>query len=221
MSTPLTCTGRPLARRASWGLWLAVAGCAEPTPAPEPVGCDVYAKDLDLLAACVRLEALNEDQAPKAQAACDELPPPRNIQCRSEWVATRSDHQAADRAALLEMCGGAPDCQFGVLDALPAGTYPAEVNDCTSLAGPFEADCIGHAAQRFLKTNPTDALLAEAVLLPHGERLAGMVPGYLACSGRTTCPDLGPVTAFCVNTMARQPTLGCANTSPEGPAPRR
>lgn len=172
---------------------------------------------MELYAACTRLEALGEEHADAAKVICDRLPAPRNVQCRAAWVYSRSDHPEADRAELLDTCAGSPDCLFGVLDARPAGTYAAEVEECVASAGRFAADCAGHAAQRLLLRDPSDDELRAAALLPHGDRLAGMVPGYLACSGRTTCPDLGPHTDVCVETMKRHGSMPCANATPPRP----
>ena len=177
----------------------------------------MYGADVELEAACIRLEALGEETASEAAASCDRLPAPWNVSCRAAWVYPRSDRPGADRAGLLDMCAGSPDCQFGVLDAHPAGTYALEVGECVSRVGPFAADCAGHSAQRLLRRNPSDAELRAAALLAHGDRLAGMVPGYLACSGRSTCPDLGPWTHVCAETMKRQGPLPCANVSPARP----
>jgi len=183
------------------------------------VGCDVYGADVELEAACIRLEALGEETASEAAASCDRLPAPRNVSCRAAWVYSKSDRPEADRAELLDTCDGSPDCQFGVLDARPAGTYSLEVEECVSRVGRFASDCAGHAAQRLLLRNPSDAELRTAALLPHGDRLAGMVPSYLACSGRSTCPDLGPWTQVCVETMRHQGQLPCSNVLPARPPP--
>lgn len=180
----------------------------------------MYATDVELYAACTRLEALGEVHATAATEICDRLPAPRNVSCRAAWVYSRSDHPDADRAELLDACAGSADCQFNVLDARPAGTYAAEVEECLARAGRFAADCTGHAAQRLLARSPSDDDLHAAALLPHGDRLAGMVPGYLACSGRSTCPDLGPWTQVCVNTMKRHGAMPCANVTPARPPAR-
>jgi hypothetical protein len=203
----------------AWAIWLTLGGCAQEPPPPQAVGCDVYVGDIDLAAACVRLEALQQETPRGAERTCDRLPPPRNVQCRTEWVASMSDHPYLDRDELLSMCAGAPDCRFGVLDARPAGTYAAEAQECVALTGQFAPDCVGHAAQRLLRRTPDDQTLRAAAALPHGERLAGMVPGYLACTGRTVCPDLGRWTHVCTSTLASQPALACANTPPTAPPP--
>lgn len=175
-------------------------------------GCEAYVGDPDLEAACVSGAALGVPELDRARTMCDSLPPPRNVGCRSKWVFARVSHQENSRERLLVMCGGAPDCVFAVFDAYPRGDYAEQVAECRD-TGRFEADCVGHAAQRLLATSPTDEQLRAAAALPFGERLAGMLPGYLACTGRTVCPDLGPVTSVCEATRRRQPDLACAHDS--------
>lgn len=116
---------------------------------------------------------------------------------------------------LLTVCGAAPDCAFLVLDTRPEGTYTEQVAECDALTGPLAEDCAGHAAQRFLSFTPSDAELRVAEDAPHGRSLNSMLPDYMLRTGRSSCPDLGSMTAAC---SAALHALRARGASPAPPA---
>ena len=194
-------------------LWFtALVGCETEVPPTGP--CALYSQNDELLAACVTRNVVEVKDLATADAMCASLSKVGADACRTRWVSEASKNLAFQGGDLLQMCAGVADCSFIVLESRVAATYEEQVQRCTYWAGEFAADCVGHAAQRLLNSAPTDDVLRAAALGPHGERIAGMIPGYLKCSGRTACPDLGPQTAVCEASLAHlPPDAGCCCTT--------
>lgn len=190
---------------------LALLACTGDAAAPATTDpCAPYAANESLRAACVTRVVLDVTDQAAATALCDTLPPDANAACRTRWVSEASKNAALEGGDLLQACNGVPDCAFVVLESRIAPTYEEQVLRCDYWAGKYAADCVGHAAQRLLNTHPDDDTLRAAAMGIHGERIAGMIPGYLRCSGRQTCPDLGPMTATCEASNAHlPPNAGC------------
>ena len=186
----------------------ALLGCAAQVTETGP--CTMYSRNEELLAACVTRNVVEVKDQSTADAMCASLTKVGADACRTRWVSEASKNLSFQGGDLLQMCAGVSDCAFIVLESRVAATYEEQVQRCTYWAGEFAADCVGHAAQRLLNSAPSDDVLRAAALGAHGERIAGMIPGYLKCSGRTACPDLGPLTSVCEASLARLPTdAGC------------
>lgn len=208
-------------------LWL--LACA-PSPAPvDPAHpCDAYAAEPDVLAVCVSRRAPDHHDRAKAAAWCDQLPSPARVSCRAGWVqvaATQPQAYPASRDELLAFCDGATDCAFYVLDQRVEGDARAQIEACAAHTGRMAGDCAGHAVERFLRTRPTDDDLRAVLAGPLPDVLARKIPTYLACTGRTACPDLGAATARCVADLGKPVNPGVcddmlAASGRTGPPPR-
>jgi len=206
---------RPRSRSSIWATIPLIATLSGCTTEPQPTGpCALYSQNDELLAACVTRNVVEVKDLATADAMCASLTQLGADACRTRWVSEASKNMSFQGGDLLQMCAGVADCSFIVLESRVAATYEEQVQRCTYWAGEFAADCVGHAAQRLLNSAPTDDVLRSAALGPHGERIAGMIPGYLKCSGRTACPDLGPQTAVCEASLAHlPPDAGCCCTT--------
>jgi hypothetical protein len=184
-------------------LWMLACG-APPQDFVAVQECVAYSSDADLLAACVIRSVLPIENPALALPVCDTLPGPRRAECRGRWVNAQSGFQSLSREVLLDACEGQPDCAFDALDARPQGTYADQVAACEALAGRYVDDCAGHAAQRLLEAHPTDEAILAAMHVPHADRLRMLIPTYMAVSGRTQCPDIGPTTAMCNDELQQE-----------------
>jgi hypothetical protein len=183
------------------------------TPAPALPACAPYAENAELLSSCVNREIGNVLDIRAVSAICSTLPTEAQKDCRRQWVWTASMNPVWEGVDLLKVCAGDDECAFMVLDARVPDSYPEAVARCDYWVKTYAEDCVRHAINRFLNTFPDDAALKEAAAQPHGEVIAGLMPGYLICLKRTECPDLGTLTSVCETSLAEilsDPYASCA-----------
>lgn len=185
-------------------LWVACQRGAAPVDPAHP--CDGYSSEPDVYAVCVSRTVTQQRDLHAAAQACDSLPAPASVSCRAGWVqvaATQPQAYPASRNELLEFCAGSTDCAFYVLDQRVDGTALEQIQACSDRTGRMAGDCAGHAVERFLRTRPDDDALRAVLAGPLSDVLARKIPTYLACSGRTVCPDLGAASARCASDIAK------------------
>lgn len=188
-------------------LILMLAACQPAAVTVNPaLPCDAYSSEPDVYAVCVSRSVTQQADIQQAAQLCDSLPAPANVSCRAGWVqvaATQPQAYLASRNELLEFCAGSTDCAFYVLDQRVEGTALEQVQACADLTGRMAGDCAGHAVERFLRTRPDDDALRAVLAGPLSDVLARKIPAYLACSGRTICPELGTASARCASDIAK------------------
>ena len=173
------------------------------TPAPALPACAPYAKNAELLSACVNREIVNVLDIRAVSAICSTLPSDDQKECRRQWVWTAAMSPEWQGVDLLRVCAGDDECAFMVLDSRVPDSYPEAISRCDYWAKTYAEDCTRHAISRLFETRPDDAALKEAAEQPHGEIIAGLMPSYLICLKRTECPDLGKMTSVCKTSLAQ------------------
>jgi hypothetical protein len=76
--------------------------------------------------------------------------------CRHVWGAkmVRAERGLTFNQ-LMEGCAGFSDCAFEILDALPSKEVQKQINLCVQYVEADQKDCIGHAMQRWVNSDPT------------------------------------------------------------------
>lgn len=150
--------------------------------------------------------------------------------CRQRFVQAQLREGGPPRAALLEWCGGAPDCALEVLDLRPAPGWPEQRALCAAWTGPFATDCLTHALGRWATGAPTAegfaALVADPA--PDPTLVGGWLGAAVACRGLGPCPASGPTAEACAAgeralrvdpTRCPQPIRGPAGAPSAKPTP--
>ncbi len=200
-------------------LWLigpftALSACIPPPIDPQHP-CQPYTAVPEVFATCISRRVRSEKTTADAAKWCDQLAPADDLVCRAAWVAgaaTQAVRFEGTREDLLNFCDGAPDCGFYVLDQRPEGNFLDQAAGCVKWTGKMATDCIGHAGERFFRTQPDDATLKVAAESPYGAVIYEPTLKYLACQNRTVCPDLGPLTEKCnakLPTARQLPDVRC------------
>lgn len=127
--------------------------------------CATYADNADAYAFCVRRQAAQVSDVLAARALCERLPVVASGECRVAWVEERL-HSAvvSSYEGLMPMCEGLPDCAFNLIDSFPTMDTPLQVQRCRELAGPYAADCAGHALQRWARRGPDEESIQAVIL---------------------------------------------------------
>lgn len=169
------------------------------------------------------MHAESLDDPGQVGTACS-LASPWEADCRQGWVRGQLEGRGAATDALLQVCAGAPDCVFTVLDARPSAALDQQVARCVADTGPYAVDCTRHALQRWVAGKPDADAVARAAALPWpdaqdaGRWLA--VP--VACHGVGACAGPDAVRAACeegVRTLQAHPER-CVVAAPEAGRPR-
>jgi hypothetical protein len=133
-------------------------------------------------------------------------------QCRHAFVAGRMHNAQWALEDLLKACGkGNPDCAFEVLDFRPSDDVLVQVKRCEEWTERHQADCVGHAAQRWWLASPAADDLSRVGLgaAAYPDKFGYYMAARVACDKVGACDGEASVKQFCENTVAtftREPT---------------
>lgn len=207
--------------------WLLTLGCAvEPArvTAAVPEACGAYAGLPEAVGVCVRALAATERDPDRARALCATLGEVGDRECRSSWVHARIiGVLPPPPETLLEMCTGAPDCAFAVVDEYAAPDVVAQFTRCETYTGPFVRDCVRHALQLWALSHPSevDVTRVEAGATRYLDQFGVVMAELRYCQGRrpvagadvaTTmaCPSDPVAREACALEATTQATRGAA-----------
>lgn len=107
-------------------------------------------------------------------------------ECRHAWVTSRSNVDSQwSTDELLNACpNDAGDCRFEVLDMRPTADAAKQIQLCFENAGNFAGDCIAHALERWVRTQPSPEEIqrvAQVAVAP--DRIGQYVAALKVCFG--------------------------------------
>lgn len=165
-----------------------IAGCGAEPPVPrlaEP--CAAYPEGSDALAYCLVTQVHRAATVAEVEALCAHAGD-HEAACRTAWVGDHARGDDPSPEALLRLC--AEDvCRFDVLEAHPSADLLVQVEACARWTGALAPDCVGHAAQRWVRARPSAAEIGRVVAAGGAEPalVAVAVGQALGCGGEGDC----------------------------------
>ena len=189
---------------------------------PELARCGRYTAMPDAFGYCLTRGAERLPSVEALEAVCP-LAGDLEAECRRVWVSgRRSVESGFSTAQLLAACGPFPDCAFELLDFRPASDPFEQIDACRRYAGPYHADCVVHAMERWWRARPDAEALAavSARRTDYPSQVGAWVGTAVACQGVGRCGGDPAAAEACEAAVARFSADPGSCPPLDGPPPR-
>lgn len=161
--------------------------------------CNAYLRHPDVYGFCLYKQVARLASIEEMEQTC-RLAGSWEAGCRHSWIAAHTDSvYGYSVEALMAGCAEKADCIFELVDARPLDDFLAQSARCDRVAGVYARDCVGHAAQRWIRSGPDAAELLRVTGAPtvHPDRVGYWLGVGTQCFGIALCEGDAAVVRHC------------------------